>query len=200
VAVLVHTLALTMKRLAGREVKRSASRAQGHEAETLRPFSLLALTNFLWAILLVSCHGSNSGHADEPSNGRSLATGDTVSKAFPDEPPADEQGREATPDRDQLKERILERGDTMAYRRLRTQYVHMPPDAFLFWALIMANKYDHVPAYCDVYYSIVEAYGCQDHDLRTMDPKTRKLALDYLKTAERKGSEEARSILSEVKE
>jgi hypothetical protein len=38
VVVLGHTLALHMKRSAGREVKRSAARTQGPEAETLRWF------------------------------------------------------------------------------------------------------------------------------------------------------------------
>jgi hypothetical protein len=49
VIVLVHTLALHMKRFAGREVKRSASRAQGPEAETLRRWK------FHPPLVLLSC-------------------------------------------------------------------------------------------------------------------------------------------------
>ena len=40
VVALVHTLALHMKRFANREGKRSASRAQGPEAESLRWFQI----------------------------------------------------------------------------------------------------------------------------------------------------------------
>jgi hypothetical protein len=82
--VLVHTLALHMKRFAGREVKRSASRAQGPEAETLRRLKAAAL---IIALHLTSCTPNTDasgelcpGHTDIPFNQTAWTKGDMTSR------------------------------------------------------------------------------------------------------------------------
>jgi hypothetical protein len=55
VVALVHTLALHMKRFAGREGKRSASRAQGPEAETLRWWKVNRAVGLFSLFSMISC-------------------------------------------------------------------------------------------------------------------------------------------------
>lgn len=150
---------------------------------------------FIAALTLISLEGCDSS-AQQPSSSTQVTPSDTMTKT----PDADQplSAPHSSEDWDSLKSRIIEHGDTIAYLRLRSEYTHMPPDGFLFWALVMANKYEYLPAYCDVYFAILDGHACSGHDLSPVDPKTREFALDYLRTADRKGSAEARSILQQV--
>ncbi len=91
---------------------------------------------------------------------------------------------------------VLSKGDTNAYLELRTAYLDYSPEEFLFWALIMANKYEYPPAYLDVYYTLLDAYCCDvsTGNLDKMDRKTREIALNYLKAAAEKGNEQAKQV------
>ncbi len=91
---------------------------------------------------------------------------------------------------------VLSKGDTNAYLELRTAYLDYSPEEFLFWALIMANKYDYPPAYLDVYYTLLDAYCCDvsTGNLDKMDRKTRAMALNYLKAAADKNHKQAKQV------
>jgi len=147
------------------------------------------------ATALISLEGCGSS-AQQPNSPSPVTASETMTKIpVLVQPPSTPN---PSKDWDSLKSRIMEHGDTIAYLRLRSDYTHMPPDGFLFWALVMANKYDYVPAYCDVYFAILDGHSCSGHDLSPIDSKTREFALDYLRTADRKGSAEAHSILQQV--
>ena len=76
-------------------------------------------------------------------------------------------------------------GDTAAYWELSTAYLDYPPQDFLFWALLMANKYDYSVAYLDVFYSLKDSFNpeANNYTFGDMDKKTKAIAIEYLKKA-----------------
>jgi hypothetical protein len=84
-------------------------------------------------------------------------------------------------------------GNIASYKELRIVYLDYPRENFLFWAMLMANKYDYPPAYLDVYYVLTD---CFSNTLKPLmiDDRTKKLALEYLQLAREKGVEEAEEI------
>lgn len=83
-------------------------------------------------------------------------------------------------------------GNVASYQQLRIVYLDMPPDEFLFWAMIMANKYDYGPAYLDVYYSMKYAYERGGKDFDKKDKMTKEFLLKYLNIAVKRKVEGAR--------
>src|SRR5437762_2982669 len=76
---------------------------------------------------------------------------------------------------DSLDNRVLNYGDTLAYSELKI--IHYVGEqrftGFLYYALIMSNKYNHKTASKDVYEILTINDG-------VLDNKTRKIAEDYL--------------------
>lgn len=51
-----------------------------------------------------------------------------------------------------LKESVVFKGDTMSYVQLKERFKKTTyPYELLYYSIVMANKYDYVPANCDVY-------------------------------------------------
>lgn len=94
-----------------------------------------------------------------------------------------------------LKKSILYNGDTNAYDKLSISYLdHSIQEEFLFYALIMANKYDYPQAYFDVYFYLTQTFS---NDINNMDEHSAKLAIDYLLKAKEKGHHQAKDIVEE---
>jgi len=93
---------------------------------------------------------------------------------------------------DDLKFKILWKGDTLAYLKLRDAFLLGPEENILFWSLIMANKYDYYIAYFDVFFTLKDSYQIRAYSsLDRMDKKTRVFALKYLKVAAERGHSDA---------
>lgn len=94
---------------------------------------------------------------------------------------------------DTLKNAVLFKGDTEAYRLLSRAYLNYPvTQEFLLYALIMANKYDHPQAYFDVFNNLTKVYW---NDLTIMDEKSAEMAIEYLIIASEKEHHQARDMV-----
>ncbi len=95
----------------------------------------------------------------------------------------------------ELKKAILYNGNTSAYDELNISYLdHSIQEEFLFYALIMANKYDYPQAYFDVYFYLTQFFST---DISNIDDKSAKLAIEYLLKAKDKGHHQAKEIVEE---
>lgn len=84
----------------------------------------------------------------------------------------------------ELKNAVLYKGDKSAYDELSISYLdHSFQEEFLFYALIMANKYDYPQAYFDVYFYLTQAFSS---DVNKMDESSANLAIEYLLRAHEK--------------
>ena len=91
-------------------------------------------------------------------------------------------------------------GNIESYKELKIVYLDYSSESFLFWALLMANKYDYSTAYLDVFYCLLDSYvGGDLYKLKEMDERTKKMALEYLNIASDKGVKEATEILNQLK-
>ena len=81
---------------------------------------------------------------------------------------------------EELRQLVL-KGDTVAYNELEIAYIESGhSEEKLVYAIFMAHRYNYPPAYFDVYHYlriVSESYG------RTMDEKTKEMAIRYLKKA-----------------
>ncbi len=77
----------------------------------------------------------------------------------------------------ELRQLIIQKGDSSAYYELSTQYLDYGYQDFLFYALIMANKYNYPDAYMDVFDCLTTEYI---DSIEMMDEETAKMAVDYL--------------------
>ena len=92
------------------------------------------------------------------------------------------------------------KGDEKAYWELRIAYLDYPPENFLFWALLMANKYDNSQAYLDVFWCLVHSSEVGDIcNFEKMDMRTKKMALEYLTIASQKSVGGASETLRQIK-
>lgn len=93
----------------------------------------------------------------------------------------------------ELKEAILYNGDTSAYYELSVSYFdHSIQEEFLFYSLIMANKYDYPQAYFDVYFYLTQIFSS---DINNIDESSANLAIYYLLKANEKGHHQAKDIV-----
>ena len=94
----------------------------------------------------------------------------------------------------QLKQEILETGDTSAYYDLTIQLMEYKfgDDELLPYALIMANKYNYTQAYFDVFDCLTAKYSS---DIGQIDSLTAQLAIKYLLIASEKGHWQASEIV-----
>lgn len=104
---------------------------------------------------------------------------------------------------DSLMDKIVNKGDTIAYRDLSMIYALSGHRSdYLRVSLIMANKYQYAQAYYDVYNDFYRTNnyisGNKEEtieDLNVLDKETRNLAFKYLEKAASKGHTKARKSL-----
>ena len=94
----------------------------------------------------------------------------------------------------QLKQEIIETGDTSAYYDLIIQLMEYKSgdDDLLPYALIMANKYNYTQAYFDVFDCLTAKYSS---DIGQIDSLTAQLAIKYLLIASEKRHWQASEIV-----
>lgn len=93
----------------------------------------------------------------------------------------------------ELKEAILYYGNISAYNELSVSYLdHCFQEEFLFYAMIMANKYDYPQAYYDVFDCFLLFYLS---DITKIDEQSAKLAIEYLIKANERGHHQAKEIV-----
>lgn len=114
------------------------------------------ISYFLFSILIISCHGKSEADA-KPMNIAKRPVEKIVSEVYD--------------------------GNIASYQELQTIYLDMSPDEFLFWAMLMANKYDYGPAYLDAYYSMKDAYERGGEKFEDKDKMTKEFLMKYLKIA-----------------
>lgn len=95
----------------------------------------------------------------------------------------------------ELRQLIIQKGDSSAYYELSTQYLDYGYQDFLFYALTMANKYNYPQAYYDVYCCLIEMY--LPADLYLIDENTATIAINYLIMAANMRHEHAQEIVRE---
>lgn len=96
------------------------------------------------------------------------------------------------------QKRVLEKGDTNAYKELKIISVEVPINHFFFWSFIMANKYDYAPAYSDVFNTLIEANICCIENISDLDKRTRDFAIQYLTIGAKKGDSNAVEMLKQL--
>lgn len=104
---------------------------------------------------------------------------------------------------DSLMDKIVNKGDTLAYKDLSMIYALSGHRSdYLRVSLIMANKYQYTQAYYDVYNDLyrTNSYisGNKEEtieDLNMLDKDTRNLAFKYLEKAASKGHVKAKKSL-----
>lgn len=94
----------------------------------------------------------------------------------------------------ELKQQIIDYGDTCAYYDLKIQLLDFKygDEELLSYAMIMANKYDYSEAYFDVFDCITAPYF---DNINQIDSRTAKMAIDYLLLASEKGYFQACEIV-----
>lgn len=95
---------------------------------------------------------------------------------------------------------ILNDGDTNYYKRYK-EYMFKGDyvERFLFWPLVMANKFDYPPAHLDVFNCILESYVCGDlKRINEIDPTTFDLMSYHLERAAKFKINEAMIISNEI--
>jgi|GEM_PF-5173377 len=82
---------------------------------------------------------------------------------------------------EELKQRIITKGDTSAYKNLRIEYLDRQyyDDEILFYSIVMSNKYCYSPAFLDVYFHLTSIYE-HNNKIGKIDNRTIKMALDFL--------------------
>jgi hypothetical protein len=93
----------------------------------------------------------------------------------------------------EIRERIIKDGDTMAYRHFvdSCQSTSLRPYShYLFFSIVMANKYNYVPANYDIYVALNDVF-LYNKKLGKMDKKTKALSIFYLKRGAYRGYQPA---------
>ena len=96
----------------------------------------------------------------------------------------------------ELKTKALEKGDTIAYWNLTTEYLDFATEDFLPIALEMANGQNYPRAYFDVYSTITEMNGLNEEqdnleEWKNLNPKMTRIALDHLLNGAKLGEEQS---------
>ena len=91
---------------------------------------------------------------------------------------------------DSLITKFIKYGDTLAYKKARNIYfISDEKTSFIFYSLIMSNKYGFKSSYYDIYYILTTS------DKNSLDNKTSKMADYYLLKAYEKGSQDAKKVV-----
>ena len=83
---------------------------------------------------------------------------------------------------------VVDKGDKRAYEYLRFAYLEYPiPDEFLYYAMVMANKYDDAQGCYDTFDILVSMH----RNIQDIDSNTANVAVMYLLKAYRKKHHQA---------
>ena len=85
------------------------------------------------------------------------------------------------------KTKVLNKGDTIAYKELRTAFLNVPPEDFIFWAKYMADVYDYPPAYVDYASNVALVYVNKGIGLGDINVRVKTELELYFKKAAEKG-------------
>jgi len=95
-----------------------------------------------------------------------------------------------------LKDSVLKKGDTIAYRDLKFAFTSVKHDVELLpYSMLMSNKYHYPKAYYDVYCCLIALY---DNNKDGIDDQTLKMALKYLRKGVELHDVRATSTLGEL--
>lgn len=137
--------------------------------------------------IIVSC-GSNS-NSDSKSESKEVSL---KSDTLEEYAPLTDRARVS-----RLMDSIYSFGDTNAYSSLSSDYfISSRLDEFLYYALIMANKYNYSKAYFDVYYTLSHPYSGEE--FQELDDRTKRMALYYLLKAYELGDSQASHEAHEI--
>jgi hypothetical protein len=89
---------------------------------------------------------------------------------------------QAQRDVSEIKDEVR-KGNIESYKELQTIYLNYSSENFLFWALLMANKYKYPPAYLDAFHVLVNSSVGNIENINMMDNETEKMALYFLEKA-----------------
>ncbi len=101
---------------------------------------------------------------------------------------------------EEVQKAICLHGDTIAYQKVKKLYrdYNIEREVF-FYSFVMANRYHYLPAYYDVYVCLWQAFNGGKHamlwDMTRFDPKSREMALHYLKMGAKRGNKDALRVL-----
>ena len=96
----------------------------------------------------------------------------------------------------ELRNQIVIHGDIKAYEDLKIWYYDMDyQQEILFYSFLMANKYDYVQAYYDVFHNLVIEYYVNEWSI---DDTTADLAMSYLFKAAEKEHDQAKEEVQKI--
>lgn len=96
------------------------------------------------------------------------------------------------------KKAIIERGDTIAYHHVVDSIKsdsNIPHGNYFFYSVVMATKYDYVPANFDAFSALVQT--CNHID--SLDPETKRLAYSFLYRGAKYGDKRCQSWIKSHK-
>ena len=98
-------------------------------------------------------------------------------------------------DEEKLKQLIISKGDIDAYKALSIIYLdYAYPEEFIYYALVMANKFNYPQAQYDVFSCLTDTYI---GNINTIDEDSANLAISYLLKAYKNGHHQAKSMVNE---
>lgn len=99
----------------------------------------------------------------------------------------------------EMSQKILFQGDTTSYKKIASFYFSNERNyEFLYYALVMANKYDYNKAYFDVYIILSKPQTWNIISFDKLDKRTQKMALFYLLKSHEKGYAEAKYSITNI--
>ena len=99
---------------------------------------------------------------------------------------------------DAVKRNVLLKGSVTDYCDLKEIFSKVSnPEEILYYSVIMANKYNYVPANYDVYKELKQFFV--RNNLGEFDPETKQLAESYLEYGAKHGDSIAKSVYDKLK-
>lgn len=94
----------------------------------------------------------------------------------------------------ELKKKVLDSGDIVAYQKLRSIYMDTMElrEDFFVYAFVMAEKYNITEAYYDVFTCMIDFYPYKNGN---MDKKSSKMTIHYLLQAAQRGCDQAQLLV-----
>lgn len=98
----------------------------------------------------------------------------------------------------ELKKKVLDSGDIVAYQKLRSFYLDTMElrEEFFGYAFVMAEKYKITEAYYDVFTCMIDFYPYKSGN---MDKESSKMSIYYLLQAAQKGCSQAQLLVDKYK-
>jgi hypothetical protein len=93
---------------------------------------------------------------------------------------------------------VVVNGDTDDYFNLRLFYQDRNSYELLPYTIIMADKYNYVPAYEDAFTYLWYNSGTELYSLKGLDPKSKAMILKYLKLSYKAGNVNAINIVDSL--